>query len=616
MVRRFRFLPFLAVPVLLAALSAPVDAATYTAGGLRCTKVGTTGNDVLVGTLGRDVLCGLGGNDRLIGGVGDDVLDGGSGADFLDGGPGADILIGGGGNDSLTAGAGNDQARGDAGNDVVSGGDGADRVSGGDGADRVAGDNGNDLVAGGTGDDTLTGGYGGDQVYGGDGNDDLDGGPDVDGIHGEAGTNWCTVDPLDTTRAQCVYDQVAPTIDQITATPEHVDVTQQDTHFVLRAHAVDDTGVLGMQIFAYTATATVTMLMTTPHLVSGTVRDGWWQAEALAKRYGAPGTFPLSASVRDRVHRSSLIEAAGSITIVDATPDLLQPELVSLSISPASVDVRSAAQNITVSAHVTDDLSGMDPSDLRLTLQSPDGEGGYHWLPGGMMTLVAGTRTDGDWRYTATIPQGAVGGDWNVGLMLSDAAHSARPVEYLGPDVLRVRRASCPGGCTGDVGQPLPAGAGRFGVIGTAETAAAAVRTVTVDAPDVDTLGSSATVTVDVRATDAPGEGVTEVFGDLAAAGTWSTAPSLHNAVGQLVQGTAEDGVWRLVFDVPQGTPPDRYPLLVVTVADRSHYRSYAPPLSPLAGQSNVITLAPDQLLRTDAAGPAWDGVVTVVPHS
>src|SRR5690349_1589483 len=46
---------------------------------VKCTIVGTPGDDVLRGTSGNDVICGFGGNDRIYGGGGNDVIVGGDG---------------------------------------------------------------------------------------------------------------------------------------------------------------------------------------------------------------------------------------------------------------------------------------------------------------------------------------------------------------------------------------------------------------------------------------------------------------------------------------------------------------------------------------------------------
>jgi len=95
---------------------------------VKCTIVGTEGDDILFGTPGDDVICGFGGNDvilggrgsdRLFGGDGNDILFGGHGPDFLYGEEGSDILIGGRGADYLDGGPGWDILIGDPGGDTL-----------------------------------------------------------------------------------------------------------------------------------------------------------------------------------------------------------------------------------------------------------------------------------------------------------------------------------------------------------------------------------------------------------------------------------------------------------------------------------------------------------------
>ncbi len=124
---------------------------------LRCTIVGTQGNDLLVGTPGRDVICGLGGNDRIRGGGGNDVLIGGNGNDILSGGDGNDRLYGDAGADTLWGDRGADLLEGGAGPDRLIGGTGRDTMYGGTGDDRLfAADGYRDLVAGGRGYDRAS----------------------------------------------------------------------------------------------------------------------------------------------------------------------------------------------------------------------------------------------------------------------------------------------------------------------------------------------------------------------------------------------------------------------------------------------------------------------------
>lgn len=74
---RVRRLALIAPVALLATLAAPIPASAgvFSAAGLRCTIVGTSGDDKLAGTPGKDVICGLGGNDKINGGGGNDIVD-------------------------------------------------------------------------------------------------------------------------------------------------------------------------------------------------------------------------------------------------------------------------------------------------------------------------------------------------------------------------------------------------------------------------------------------------------------------------------------------------------------------------------------------------------------
>ena len=141
-------------------------------GVVRCSIVGSEGNDVLRGTAGDDVICALGGDDRIIAGGGNDVIYAGAGSDDVSGGDGSDLAYGG---------AGNDELHGGNGNDTLYGGDGRDELFGGRGSDVLSGGSGADALLGGPGRDRLAGGRGGDRIFARDGFRDLvSGGPGRD----------------------------------------------------------------------------------------------------------------------------------------------------------------------------------------------------------------------------------------------------------------------------------------------------------------------------------------------------------------------------------------------------------------------------------------------------
>ena len=500
--------------------AAPADAAVYTSNGVRCTKVGTSAGNTLTGTSGRDVICGRGGNDVIRGFGGNDVLDGGSGNDRIDGGTGADTLLGGSGADTESGSTGADKVYGSTGADKLYGGDQNDYLSGGDGNDYLAGDAGNDSATGGDDQDTLKGGTGADNLRGSYGNDDLDGNSGADAINGGTGTNWCTVDPADTSRTQCVYDQEPAAAVDYTLSRSTVDVTSSLQAVEISVHVTDDTGVRRVQIGG------TGIFVGTPSLVSGTIRNGWWKATTYIQRYASPMSVSLLINMTDRVGRQSFQQFDDALTIIDRTPDTVLPAVVSLSRTSSTgtfpIDVTSTGRSVTVKAHVTDNLSGVELINACIYAPSDDGYLQVGWCPG--MELYSGTERDGWYRATMDIPAHSVGGDWNALVIVTDKAHPSSEERWLGPDLYRVWSAECD-----DLYRQLPGVDARFAVDGANNSAAPALVSMTASPTSVDTLPGPATVTVGVHATDAADEGVTQVglypyaIGD--SAGAWGSSP-------------------------------------------------------------------------------------------
>lgn len=552
-----------AVVAVLAATSglllSSADAATYSASGVRCTVVGTSGQDVLVGTSSRDVICGLGGDDTIKGLGGNDLIDAGGGSD--------EVLAG----------------------------DGADRVLGGPGADDVAGGAGADDLFGGSNGDELTGGGGTDVLAGQDGNDDLDGGAGPDDVRGGPGTNWCAIDSTDD-RTRCSYDLEPAEIGAAALSKDTVDVTLSSEQFRVRVHVTDDTGVA--QVSTYLERDDGTSGGGGGgggDLVSGDVRDGIWEANALVQRWSAPGSFHLAVSVKDRLGRwSSKSFPAKTLTVRDRNPDFDPPQvtlLQPLGDAPA-VDVRFSKQDVVIKARVTDDISGVWV--VQMILLKPQ-DGYYTNLQGYNAELVSGDIQDGVWRQTITIPRGATGGDWNVEVAVIDRAQSGH-VRYMGPN--QYRYWTNDGENLDPDAIPFPTGKGRFEVNGTNDSTPAVIEEVQISPDSVDTLGGPATVTVDVHATDVPGEGVTSVggvFGGGNPDGTSDGSGGLTFWMDDftLVSGSRVDGWWQGQVALSQGAPVGTY-YLQTWVDDARHWRSYlAQPSDPdalkIPGESTVV---------------------------
>lgn len=516
----------LAGPVLalvLAAVVGPVAAAPASATSALsgCTLIGTQGPDHLVGTSHRDVICGAGGNDVIRGGGGNDEVRGGSGRDWIMGGTGADTLIG------------ND------GDDTLQGGDGNDHLIGVDGNDTELGDGGSDLVSGGLGNDDLTGGTGTDDIRGGD------------------GTNWCTVDAVDVS-TRCVYDKTPAKADSVSVSASSVDVTLAPRTVTFRVHVTDDTGAQTVNVINGPDPQEFSTGF--GKLVSGTVRNGWWDVTVSFPRYRLPGTFVATVVTGDRIGRKASFDFPSvTVGVRDDTPDLELPEVTLLSPTPdATYDARTKWVSFPVKAHITDDASGVY-EDVSISAWSPRGSGAYHGTGGGMH-LVSGTNRDGVWQGNVILDAGEVGGDWTLEISVRDNSHGwsglrhwwgAAEMEYQDPQQSRV----------------FTDGMGSFHLLGVAHTDVTppTVSDARVSPGTVDTLPGPAQVSVAVDAADA-GVGLRDFFAVRVELVPAVEDPDLDLSVEtalSLSTGTFAHGTWAGTLTLPQGLPPGDYYLRV-----------------------------------------------------
>jgi hypothetical protein len=97
--------------------------------------------------------------------------------------------------------------------------------------------------------------------------------------------------------------------------------------------------------------------------------------------------------------------------------DLQAPDALSLTLSTSSIDTASGPATIDVEARITDDLVGpagsgyfSSPSQIRFVHSSGQSVTAIFMAE----SRTSGTTTDGIYRYTITIPQGAAQGTWSA----------------------------------------------------------------------------------------------------------------------------------------------------------------------------------------------------------
>lgn len=212
-------------------------------------------------------------------------------------------------------------------------------------------------------------------------------------------------------------------------TPGTVDVTTSGATVTYRLHITDDqTGVAAAFLVVGGPTDAVVLPSVRVYLnrVSGTARDGVWTGQLRVPRYSAPGTWT--------VYGTNLYDAVGNevnagagpfrnrLTVVDRTPDLKPPRLLSEQRSPRHIDTRSAAQQVRVTVRAADVPSGVRTVTAS-ALGRPDRYGDpLVSLPG---TL---TRSGGSWTGVITVPRYSWQGTWQLAVQLTDRTGNVRIV--------------------------------------------------------------------------------------------------------------------------------------------------------------------------------------------
>ena len=362
----------------------------------------------------------------------------------------------------------------------------------------------------------------------------------------------------------------APELVELTVSADTVDVSEQSEDVVVRMHLTDDIGVTSVRSHLIADSPSSLIAQPAYQRVSGTARDGWWEATATIPRGFAPGPLELSASFSDvGGHRGGVSTDAG-LTVVDSAPDLTLPtvQIVTPAV-PTTVNVSTGPKVFHVEAHlvdvdtgVADDPVGIEGPTLcasRLTLA----EEAPVTVDCQALTLQSGDVHDGLWSADLTIPVALPSGDLLLSAHVTDEAHPSSLARQCGDEEWAwghygpLRRWTAVQGATnadhllrGSLSDTPPVQAGTTldkSVVTAGETV-----TVSVDAEDLGVFGVSAVTAALVNA-----DGVT------------LTLPLA------MVEGDPSDGIWTWTGVRPSGLAAGQY-RLVVMIRDRNHLRMFA----------------------------------------
>jgi hypothetical protein len=151
-------------------------------------------------------------------------------------------------------------------------------------------------------------------------------------------------------------------------------------------------------------------------LSSGTGLNGTWTGTATIQAFSEPGTWTISyVYVGDNVgnyqeYYTAQLQALGFPTSLQVTSvqDTQPPTLTNFTFSPLLVNTTTAPATVSVTAQVTDNLSGVEEVFDYFT--SPSGT----QYARANLSLSSGTSLNGTWTGTTIIPAYSEGGTWTV----------------------------------------------------------------------------------------------------------------------------------------------------------------------------------------------------------
>lgn len=215
-------------------------------------------------------------------------------------------------------------------------------------------------------------------------------------------------------------DTTPPVLTNFIFSPTSVNTTYGPATITVTAQATDNlSGVQSLgPLFLGPSGGGIERFGCNMTLISGTDLDGTFQCVATIDAYSAPGTWTVSYMYvednieNEQIYYTSQLQAMGFPTQLQVTsnPDTTPPVVTSFSFTPTVVNTTTGSATVTVTAQITDNLSGVGGDGAGVLFLSPSGTQRF----GCNMTLISGTDLNGTWQCTATAAAFSEAGTWTV----------------------------------------------------------------------------------------------------------------------------------------------------------------------------------------------------------
>jgi Big-like domain-containing protein/IPT/TIG domain-containing protein len=235
-------------------------------------------------------------------------------------------------------------------------------------------------------------------------------------------------------------DHTAPQVDELGFEPPAIDTSASAQTLFVAAHITDDLSGFSKGSIAFHSPSGEQQASGAFELTSGSPTNGDYRTKVPFERFSESGLWTATVILTDaagnsRELSSTDLKEAGlpSFIQVNSEEDGEAPRIDELSINPSEIDTSETKQPVTLTAHITDDLSGFKDGTVRFV--SPSGS---ESTSGGEFKRVSGTETNGAYKILVTFERFSEVGVWQIeSIRLSDHAGNeavlgAGQIEELG----------------------------------------------------------------------------------------------------------------------------------------------------------------------------------------
>ncbi len=221
---------------------------------------------------------------------------------------------------------------------------------------------------------------------------------------------------------ESVGDTTPPTIASFDFNPKAVDTSTSSQEITVTARLTDDLSGFSQGYFRFQSRSKIQDIgawFSSYERTSGNELDGTYERKITLPQYSEPGTWRLSSiELRDNVGNWKYIsgvevEALGIPTEfeVESVGDTTPPTIASFDFNPKAVDTSTSSQEITVTARLTDDLSGFSQGYFRFQSPSKVQDIGA-WFS--TYERTSGNEIDGTYERKINVPQYSESGTWRL----------------------------------------------------------------------------------------------------------------------------------------------------------------------------------------------------------